>query len=327
MPRKLSLKRRHSRIGADYDDSTDVSNIDSFLEQCTTDAPSSSSSSFKWCGYHPATAMLLMTCGFLAVLALQDSSVSFHRAVAMAIEAQAEIDAEKTKEDEGQDKLLPWIDARFTVKQDGGETAAVYRPFLQARANVVTTILSNDAVHAGYRYQIDIGGGGGTSWTGTISKLLMHGLLFHHETLTKDFFYDEMKPYVHYVPIKQDLSDLKEKYDWAESHPAEAQAIAKAGTELALRLGSEEYIRELYDELFVQHVGKVIDSYQPQEGETVESILAAYEEAGVPLREYGECDAAACRWGDDGGVRPYVTGVESLKKTTTTSDEIVSAIE
>ena len=254
------------------------------------------------------------------------------RAVTMAIEAQAEVDATKKEQDQTaeaaeDDESLPWIDARFTVKQDGGESAAVYRPFLQARANVVTTTFSDDAIHAQHRYQLDIGGGGGTSWTGTLSKLLMPGLLFHHETLTKDFFYDEMKPYVHYVPVKQDLSDLREKFDWAESHSQEAQAIAKAGTELALRLGSDEYIRELYDELFVQHVGKVVDSYQPQEGETVESILATYEDAGVPMKEYGECDATECRWGDDGSVRPYVTGVASLKKTAATSDEGISATE
>lgn len=256
------------------------------------------------------------------------------RAVTMAIEAQAEVDAGKKNQGEdgqtaeGDDEPLPWIDARFTVKQDGGESAAVYRPFLHAHANVVTTTFSDDAIHAQHRYQIDIGGGGGTSWTGTLSKLLMPGLLFHHETLTKDFFYDEMKPYVHYVPVKQDLSDLKEKFEWAESHPEEAQAIAKAGTELALRLGSDEYIRELYDDLFVQHVGKIVNSYQAQEGETVESILATYEEAGLPMKEYGECDDTECRWGDDGSVRPYVTGVASLKKKVdATSDEVVSATE
>jgi len=242
------------------------------------------------------------------------------RAVTMAIEAQAEVD-------ESEGERLPWIDAKFTVNQDGGESADAYRPFLQAHANVATTAFSDDAIHAQHKYQIDLGGGGGTTWTGTLSKLLMPGLLFHHETLTKDFFHDEMKPYVHYVPVRQDLSDLKEKFDWAESHPEEAQAIAKAGAELALRLGSDEYIQKLYDDLFVQHVGKVVAAYEPQKGETVESILATYEEAGVPMKEYGECDATRCRWGDDGSVRPFVTAVAPLKKIETTSDEIVSTTE
>ena len=40
---------------------------------------------------------------------------------------------------------------------------------------------------AHYKYQIDIGGGGGTTWTGTIQKMAMPGLLFHHITPTKDY--------------------------------------------------------------------------------------------------------------------------------------------
>ena len=35
---------------------------------------------------------------------------------------------------------------------------------------------------AGYRYHIDIGGGRGTIWTGTIEKLAMPDLLFHYIT-------------------------------------------------------------------------------------------------------------------------------------------------
>lgn len=135
------------------------------------------------------------------------------------------------------------------------------------------------------------------TWSGTITKLFLPGLLFHHETYTKDFFYSEMKPYVHYVPVKQDLSDLKEKFDWCEAHIEDAQRISQHATDLALRLGSEEYIRELYESLFVDQLGKIVDSYRPAEGETIESILAAYEAGGVPLRGYGECDAVECGWG------------------------------
>ena len=102
---------------------------------------------------------------------------------------------------------------------------------------------------------------------------------------------------MHYVPVKQDLSDLKEKFDWYEAHPEQAQKISQHATDLALRLASEEYIRELYESLFVEQLGKIVDSYRPAEGETIESILAAYEAGGVPLRGYGECDAVECSWG------------------------------
>ncbi len=47
-------------------------------------------------------------------------------------------------------------------------------------------------------------------------------------------------PWVHYVPIKADLSDLREKYEWAESHPNEAKQIAEKATEFARSLGTLE---------------------------------------------------------------------------------------
>ena len=37
-----------------------------------------------------------------------------------------------------------------------------------------------------YKYQIDIGGWGGTTWTGLIHKLSMPGVLLHHETSMVD---------------------------------------------------------------------------------------------------------------------------------------------
>jgi hypothetical protein len=74
---------------------------------------------------------------------------------------------------------------------------------------------------ATYKYQVDFGGAGGTSWEGTIEKLAMPGLLFRHETPAKDWFNDEELAWKHYVPISTDLSDLRKRFDWAEAHPVE----------------------------------------------------------------------------------------------------------
>ncbi len=38
-----------------------------------------------------------------------------------------------------------------------------------------------------------------------------------------------MKPFVHYIPVKQDLSDLIDRIEWARSHDKEVQKIAKQG--------------------------------------------------------------------------------------------------
>jgi len=117
---------------------------------------------------------------------------------------------------------------------------------------------------AQYKYHIDIGGGGGTTWTGTITKLAMPGLLFHHITPTTDYIHDyKMKPWIHYVPIKADLSDLREKYEWAESHPEVAEMIASQGSELVRHWASIEGFGEMYQDVFVDQIRQVIEAYQP----------------------------------------------------------------
>ena len=73
----------------------------------------------------------------------------------------------------------------------------------------------------------------------------MPGLLLHHETRTKDYNHDMMEPWVHYVPVSSDLSDLREKYEWAESHPDKARHIAEGATALARAWGTKEAFRKI----------------------------------------------------------------------------------
>jgi hypothetical protein len=78
-----------------------------------------------------------------------------------------------------------------------------------------------------YKYHLDLGGGGGTTWSGVIPKLSMPGVLFHHETIMKDSYFDSLIPWVHYIPIREDVSDLPDKLRWAEDHPHQARQISE----------------------------------------------------------------------------------------------------
>lgn len=59
----------------------------------------------------------------------------------------------------------------------------------------------------------------------------MPGLLFHHITPTRDYIHDQIHPWVHYVPVREDLTDLMEKLEWAETHQDEARRISENATE------------------------------------------------------------------------------------------------
>lgn len=55
----------------------------------------------------------------------------------------------------------------------------------------------------------------------------------------RQWYYDRLRPFEHYVPVNADMSDFAEKIDWARSHPAEARQIAVAGRAFALGLDFE----------------------------------------------------------------------------------------
>jgi hypothetical protein len=58
----------------------------------------------------------------------------------------------------------------------------------------VSALLANVCINAWnmskYKYQINLGGGGGTNWEGTVSKLRMPGILFHHESKFQKLYLD-----------------------------------------------------------------------------------------------------------------------------------------
>ncbi|BFZ13095.1 hypothetical protein BsWGS_16134 [Bradybaena similaris] len=82
-----------------------------------------------------------------------------------------------------------------------------------------------------YKYQLNI--------DGTVAAYRLPYLLagdaavFKQESEYYEHFYSRLKPDVHYVPIKQDLSDLLEKIQWAMSNDDKVKVIAKNGQEFA----------------------------------------------------------------------------------------------
>lgn len=66
-------------------------------------------------------------------------------------------------------------------------------------------------------------------WEALRWKLASKRLVFKQNLPAVLWFHQFLKPWVHYIPVATDLSDLEEKWKWAESHPEEAHRIAEAG--------------------------------------------------------------------------------------------------
>lgn len=88
-----------------------------------------------------------------------------------------------------------------------------------------------------YRYAIDIDGYG-PSWK-LFHCLSLGIVLLKVESDFQQFVSPYLKPYIHYIPVSADLSDLKSKIRWVLSNPDIGEGISRAASSLADSLDYE----------------------------------------------------------------------------------------
>lgn len=93
--------------------------------------------------------------------------------------------------------------------------------------------------------------------------------------------------WVHYIPVKEDLSDLHEMYEWAEKHVKKSREIAKAGTDFVRRIGRPEGMDQLYRRHYLRHLENTLEAYQPSGGKL------ALADSDLVLQEVMRCGSNA----------------------------------
>jgi len=138
-----------------------------------------------------------------------------------------------------------------------------YSDWLDARWVRMKAMGIDEDEMSNYKYQIDLGGTSGTTWTGTFNKLAMPGVLFHHVTPAMDWYFGDIKAWVHYIPVRTDLSDLKEKYDWALEHDEKAKKISGQGTMFVKSFFSRRSLSHHLQSFFKEsYLAKIINAYE-----------------------------------------------------------------
>ncbi len=77
-------------------------------------------------------------------------------------------------------------------------------------------------------------------------SLLLGSCILYQETGSRVWFQHLMKPYVHYIPIKEDLSDLIETIKWCREHDEECRKIAGAALELGQRILTKDSLIDYF---------------------------------------------------------------------------------
>lgn len=117
------------------------------------------------------------------------------------------------------------IDAKFTIFAQLGESI----PYLeQFRSEMVS--YENQF---NYKYHILIDGNT-SSYSASGWKFFANSVIFKPHSRWVQWYYSQLHPWAHYVPVATDLSDLVEKIQWAIQNDSLAKEIAHNSREFAL---------------------------------------------------------------------------------------------
>ncbi|XP_014253410.1 KDEL motif-containing protein 1-like isoform X2 [Cimex lectularius] len=115
-----------------------------------------------------------------------------------------------------------------------------------------------------YKYQINL--------DGTVAAYRFPYLLAGDSLVLKqnspyyEHFYSELEPWVHYVPVKRDLSDLVEKIKWAKENDDKAKAISQAGRRFAVENLLPQDILCYHVQLFYEWSKRLLSKVEIKKG-------------------------------------------------------------
>lgn len=100
--------------------------------------------------------------------------------------------------------------------------------------------------HLKYKYLIDIDGIACT-FEHLYWLLTSNSVVLKQMTPNVQWYYQELEPYRHFIPVKEDLSDLVEQIKWAREHDNEAKKIVENANAFAeTHLSTEDIYLYLY---------------------------------------------------------------------------------
>jgi len=135
---------------------------------------------------------------------------------------------------------LDYVDAAFTCITENKYKSFALKPMVRKDMSLR------------YKYLIDIDGNS-CSYERMAWILYSNSVLMKHESNDIQWYYHKLKPYVNYIPINADFSNLTNQYLWAEANQQQAKFISKNANLLAREVFSDVGIRAALEQAFQQY--------------------------------------------------------------------------
>jgi hypothetical protein len=129
-------------------------------------------------------------------------------------------------------KDVPGTDIRLTAISHS-KNEALDRDRLE-RAGILGEFIFPIAWH-GLKLAIDIDGNS-NAWSNFLARLIMGCCVLKVASALgyRQWYYGDIRPWTHYVPVQADLSDLRDRATWCRENPAECRKIAARGQAFAM---------------------------------------------------------------------------------------------
>ncbi len=102
------------------------------------------------------------------------------------------------------------------------------------------------------KYAIDIDGNA-NAWSNLFTRLLLGCCVIKVASQNRQWYYDRLVPWVNYIPVRHDLSDLADVISWCRDHAADCARIAAGGQQLAkyMTIGTEteDAVQRIHEQL------------------------------------------------------------------------------
>lgn len=148
-----------------------------------------------------------------------------------------------TDTDHGKDKNSPRLNLLALAQENPHLMDAKALRKNQPESIVSTSIYATKAQQMRYLYQLAMDGVTST-YPGMHWRLLSGNVVFKQNSPNKQWFYSELQPYKHFIPVAHDLSDLATRVKWLQEHPEKAKLIAKQSRSFAQNKLSFESIAQ-----------------------------------------------------------------------------------
>jgi hypothetical protein len=113
-------------------------------------------------------------------------------------------------------------------------------------AALAARVAAPDAGYWGrYKFAPDVGGRI-NAWSNLFVRRLLGCcvLKVRSQRGFRQWYYNNLVPWRHYVPVRDDMADLVEKIEWCRSHDGECAEIARAGSAFAHAMSVDGEIAE-----------------------------------------------------------------------------------